>query len=366
MKKANIVLGLGFGDEGKGIVTDYLCSKSYSIDTLVVRFSGGHQAGHTVMMDKNKHIHSSFPSGTLRGYDGYISHHCVISPTHMVNEYLELKHKVALNFKLKVHPLAKVCTPFDIMFNENNIKNRVDGTCGMGVGATMNRHNSTQFKLFAIDLLNLDLIEVKLLAIHRYYGFTLGDKELKKVITDFKNACKEAPVTLVDYEGLNKSKYFNFIFEGSQGIMLDMDFGTIPNVTYASTTSKNALDICKKLYIPESNITTNYVTRSYLSRHGSGWMPYVKDNKLELINTKEEINKTNRFQGELRIQPLNEKLIIHAMSIDSIYNKAGNNNLFITCVDQNSEYNLSVENLPLRIKRMFHSKSPYSSDIIQL
>jgi adenylosuccinate synthase len=74
---AKIVVGLGFGDEGKGITTDWLCSQNQK--SIVIRFSGGQQAGHTVMIgDDKKHIHSNYGSGTLRGVPSYFSEHCSI------------------------------------------------------------------------------------------------------------------------------------------------------------------------------------------------------------------------------------------------------------------------------------------------
>ena len=67
--KAQIVVGLGFGDEGKGITTDYLCSQN--ANSLVVRFSGGQQCGHNVCLGELSHVHSNFGSGTLRGVPSF-------------------------------------------------------------------------------------------------------------------------------------------------------------------------------------------------------------------------------------------------------------------------------------------------------
>jgi adenylosuccinate synthase len=82
MRKA--VIGLGFGDEGKGMFTDYLCSQLP--DAMVVRFSGGHQAGHTVEYKNKRHVFANFGSGSLRGNPTYWSKHCTVEPLGLFNE----------------------------------------------------------------------------------------------------------------------------------------------------------------------------------------------------------------------------------------------------------------------------------------
>ncbi len=93
MKTAQIVIGLGFGDEGKGITTDFLAKQNP--ESIVIRFSGGQQAAHTVMIGDQKHVHSSFASGALRGLPSYYSEHCTIHPLFLYNEREELKEKNA-------------------------------------------------------------------------------------------------------------------------------------------------------------------------------------------------------------------------------------------------------------------------------
>ena len=92
MHKYSVVLGIGFGDEGKGITTDYLCHhilRQEGLAPMVVRFSGGHQAGHTVYVKESsesiiKHIFSSFGSGTLRGCPTYLSQFCTVAQFNIV------------------------------------------------------------------------------------------------------------------------------------------------------------------------------------------------------------------------------------------------------------------------------------------
>ena len=176
--KAQIVVGLGFGDEGKGITTDYLCSKNEN--SLVVRFSGGQQCGHNVCIGDNQHVHSNFGSGTLRGVPSFFSEHCTIYPNTMFEELIVLNEK-AVNPTLYLHPLAKITTPYDVLANRVlELKNN-HGSCGLGIGTTMKR-DLDGYKLSAIDLAHSSILLQKLAEIQKYYisnfEFTFADAVL--------------------------------------------------------------------------------------------------------------------------------------------------------------------------------------------
>lgn len=350
MKKAKIIIGLGFGDEGKGITTDFLASKNP--ESIVIRFSGGQQAAHTVMIDDKKHVHSSFASGALRGLPSYFSEHCTIHPVFLYNEQKELQAKGG-NTQLYIHPLAKVTTPFDVWKNRTNVKNLEHGTCGKGVGATMKR-NESPYKLFAADLIapKAMLIE-KLKAIAYYYGFQESD-ELTDEIDFFLEAIECINWNIYDYSYL--ANYDDFIFEGSQGILLDMDHGVFPYVTYANTTSKNAHEICHKLGI--NNIEMYYVTRSYATRHGNGWME--NENELPLKNNQEETCTYNEYQKEFRTGHLDYKLLNYALKLDAAYSQFANKNLVVTCMDQ-LNIDFQLEKIEVKFDNVYNSYSPFSN-----
>ncbi len=355
MKKAQIVIGLGFGDEGKGITTDFLAQQN--ADSVVIRFSGGQQAAHTVMMDERKHVHSSFASGALRGLPSYFTEHCTIHPIFLFNEREELKAKNG-NTELHIHPLAKVTTPFDVWQNRNNSKNLEHGTCGKGVGATMKR-NESPYKLFAIDLIApKEMLIEKLKGIAYYYGF-MNEDQINEQIKPFLEAIGQIDWQIDDYSYLQS--FENLIFEGSQGILLDMDHGVFPNVTYARTTSKNAFEICKKLDIED--IEMYYVTRSYATRHGNGWMS--NERELHLKNNEEETCTFNEYQKELRFGGLDYKLLNYALKLDGAYITPTKKNLVITCLDQTDE-KFEFDKLEMKFDNIFGSYSPYSKDFKKL
>lgn len=355
MKKAQIVIGLGFGDEGKGITTDFLAHQNP--ESIVIRFSGGQQAAHTVMIDDKKHIHSSFASGALRGLPSYFSEHCTLHPTFLFNEREELKGNKG-NTELHIHPLAKVTTPFDVFQNRKNTKNLEHGTCGKGVGATMKR-NESPYKLFAIDLIapRQMLIE-KLKGIAYYYGFFDGS-QIEKELEVFLEAIDVIDWKISDYSYLES--FDNLIFEGSQGVLLDMDHGVFPNVTYANTTSKNAFEICKLLKIED--IEMYYVTRNYSTRHGSGWMS--KESHITLKNNEEETCIYNDYQKELRFGDLDYDLLNYAIQVDAAYTSSTKKNLVVTCLDQKEE-TFKTEKIIIELDKIYGSYSPFSKDFKQL
>ena len=361
---AKIVVGLGFGDEGKGTTVDYLCTTIQN--SIVVRFSGGQQAGHTVQIGDKKHIHSNFGSGTLRGIPTYFTEHCTIYPASRKREQEILLDK-GVTPMLYYHPLAKITTPYDVAWNKINSQNLEHGTCGMGVGATMKR-NESPFKLNVIDLADMRIFTQKLNVIHKYYQellklevpwkINMYNDIVEKDEEDFLEGCKMAGYVRLYPELL---KYQNVVFEGSQGILLDMDHGIFPNVTYANTTSKNAIEVCNKLKI---SYEVFYVTRNYLTRHGNGWLPEGK--KITLINNEGEININNTYQGPFKVQELDYGLLRTALLYDKIYSGECQKSLVVTCMDQRDKPFDYDKLLPTKFKDIYNSFSPESSSFKRL
>lgn len=354
---AQIVIGLGFGDEGKGITTDYLCSQNP--DSIVVRFSGGQQAGHTVILDGMKHVHSNFGSGTMRNIPSYFSEHCSIYLNTIDRERQVLLTKGIIP-SLFVHPLVKLTTPYDVAFNRLREAEVKHGSCGLGIGTTMKRHNETGYKLFAVDLLCPKLLLEKLKQISLYYEQIVPKDNwikyaeiVEKETISFNALIFGYPFEIIGYEKLKK--YSNVIFEGSQGILLDMSHGIFPHVTYAETTSKNALNICHNIGAkPE----LYYITRCYQTRHGNGWMS--NECELNLINNEHEINKLNQWQGNFRIGELDYDLLNYSLCIDEIYAKTYQKNLVVTCLDQRPDFLFQQEKLKTRFRNTYYSYSPES------
>lgn len=356
--KASIIIGLGYGDEGKGVTIDNLSKEDKN--QIVIRFSGGQQAGHTVIRNGYKHIYSSFGSGTSANKITYLTEDCTFYPSFIMNEALILNENGKYP-KLYIHPLAKLTTPFDIFLNKTDHNNLEHGTCGMGVGKTMKRHIESPYKLYAIDLTNMEILIQKLKNIAKYYGLDYNDPNLAANLEYYLESCKrlfdnkELEFGIKDYCFLKS--FDELLFEGSQGILLDMDHGIFPNVTYSNTHSKNAIKICRLLKIED--ITTYYITRCYSTRHGSG--PF-KESKIKLINNSDEINKYNDYQKEFRLGELDSSMLKYAISIDKIYNSSKSSVLVITCLDQRPDVILELDSIIDEIDTVVGSYSSKNSE----
>lgn len=373
---AQIVLDCSFGDGGKGLVVDNLCDQflcnSPLSKVLVVRFSGGQQCGHTVIRDGKKHIFSSFGSGTLRGCPTFCTEDTTMYLPNLIKEYDALTD-LGVTPVLKFHPLAMMTTPYDVAYNRAKEQtNACHGSCGIGVGATMHRNNSTPYKLYVTDFAYPELLYAKLKQISTYYSSRVN-AEANNGILDFEVYKKERDwiedIFFDSLKSLEKNQYFvvgtqpyiskdtQVIFEGSQGIMLDMDHGVFPNVTYANTTCKNAMKYVYKWQIPAE---IYYVTRCYLTRHGLGWMP--NESAIELVNNEEEINKWNFWQDHLRYGEFDYALINHAMAIDSAYHYYQiKKNLVITCLDQRPDFRVDrTYKASTDLKNVYVNDSPHS------
>jgi len=351
--KYSIVLGTQFGDEGKGSFTNYLCSKSET--PLVIRFNGGHQAGHTVLHNGNRHTFSSFGSGTLQNVPTYWSRFCTIYPTAVFNEYNKLK-EIGITPNIYFDPLCPITTPYDVLANIVADRKNNHGTVGVGFGATLKRQEA-YFKLYYQDLFNKTVLKAKMSNIKQYYGEIHRDYIYD--IEDKLEAWYNSIDFLIKEEIFSKSKmgfqklnvdgtHDHLIFEGAQGILLDQDFGFFPNVTRSNTTSKNVFTLLSELEISENisewlhqkNASIYYITRPYQTRHGMGFMSnreLLEDRKLiipDLINTENEINIDGGEQGIFRKSILDLDLIQYAIESDNNFSKDYKKTIVISCLDQ--------------------------------
>lgn len=315
------VIGLGYGDEGKGITTDYLCSQ-YP-DALVIRHSGGQQAGHTVELDGVRHVFSNFGSGTLRGNSTYLSKFVTIDPVGIVNEYKILENESVKDIVLFIDAGAPITTPYEKWFNVSVEAKNGFGTVGVGVGATWRREEA-HFHLSFEDLFYPEIFEIKLEQIRQhFYRYKSGD------LNEFLDACKLLR-NIADITWGMPQPVNNFIFEGSQGLMLDKKFGFFPNVTRSNTGSKNILKLTGKFnpYI---------VTRPYETRHGNGPVTGIAFPENPFVDNIIETNVTNEYQGEFRKQMLNLDTLKYAIHKDK-YLLTEYLTLVVTCTDHMKSY----------------------------
>ena len=281
IKENIVVVGAQWGDEGKGRIIDLLSEKF----NIIVRFQGGSNAGHTIIVKDKKIVLHHIPSGVLRkGKISVIGNGTVIDPSVLVDEIKHLRkkgYKVSKN-NLKISNLAHLILPHHKALDKGREiirgKNAI-GTTGRGIGPCYEDKISRQGIRF-IDLqdkkslyskLSMSLNEKNkiLVRVFKQKGFTL-----KKVLSDLNKQykyLKEFVTDTEDYLQKASQKNKSILFEGAQGVMLDIDFGTYPFVTSSSTISANA---SIGTGIPYSKITKSIgISKSYTTRVGHGPFP---------------------------------------------------------------------------------------------
>lgn len=328
------VIGLGFGDEGKGACVSSLCPSLNN--PIIVRYSGGQQAGHTVMDGKKRHIFSNFGSGTIHGAPTYWSHYCTIDPVGIMNEYEILSEK-GIKPKLLIDRRCPITTPYDKQHNQKT--DNVNGTCGVGVGSTFQREED-HYSLTALDLLFPFIFVRKLEAIKEYYlnilgGYSSADE------SDFLTCCLKiigcSDIDIVDGPEKTDREKRDFVFEGSQGLLLDQNIGFFPHVTRSNVGSKNILEMGFTPYV-------YLVTRAFQTRHGPG--PMTNENRDHKIKDNTwETNVTNEYQGKFRKSYLDLDLLRYGLEKDPYIRDTKNKELIITCMDLVPDYSYTLRGL---------------------
>jgi adenylosuccinate synthase len=352
VKKANVVIGANYGDEGKGLMTDYFAAQGDN--SLVVRFNGGCQAGHTVTTpDGRRHVFAHFGSGSFTGAATYLSRHFAVNPVLYRKERMKLVPLLGAPPKVFVDERAPVTTFFDMLVNQLVEEQRGagrHGSCGMGFGETIGRHEGQTYDLVVKDLLDEAGLREKLVAIRDKHlparCWDLGVQDFGQhhalctsdVLVDaFVEAAQEflADVILVRSASSAFESFDNLVFEGAQGLLLDQDRGAFPHVTRSNTGIINALDIASEAGLEALAVT--YATRAYLTRHGAGPLanelpgrPY--DGVVDLTN------QPNAYQGSLRFAHLDHDRLAQAIRVDLV-DAAGAGvavtaQLAVSCLDQ--------------------------------
>jgi adenylosuccinate synthase len=177
---------------------------------------------------------------------------------------------------------------------------------------------------------------IKLRLIAGHYGYSLtGDicDRIEETLDAISIFMKRVNVITPEEFSARVVMGRTVIFEGAQGVLLDMDHGFFPHVTRSRTTSHNALRLCERMRIPTNDISITHVTRTYHTRHGNG--PFV-DGVLDIDDMGTESNHWGRFQGDFRVGPLDMNLLRYAKRCECTISNSippERRNLFIACCD---------------------------------
>jgi adenylosuccinate synthase len=340
-------MGIGFGDEGKGATTDWLASRvTAPTRSMVVRFSGGAQSGHTVVVDKVRHVFSQFGSGTLRGLPTYYSRFCTFDPLAFQRERAVLDSKGLGLTTYWLSAFTPVVTPMDILANREDLRSLHNGTVGSGHGATLAREEA-HYSLLAGDLLYPDVWQDKLNMIWSYYtrdrwsGLPgCNPARATQHLDDFREACRwltqQSWVRVTDASPRHIAD--TLIFEGSQGLLLDEDIGFFPHVTRGHTDTRHIRNLMDGREVDSYYL----VTRGYHTRHGNGPLPW-EGFGIEVSEYEGETNVTHEYQGAFRRAPLNVALLAYGLGRDpslcSLTScRSERVSLVVTCLDRMKEH----------------------------
>ncbi len=273
-----VIVGTQWGDEGKGKITDFYAKKA----DAVVRFQGGNNAGHTVIVGENTYKFHMIPSGVICATPSYIANGMVVDPTALIAEIDAMKKGGLHTEYLYISNRAHIITPYHKLMDELNEvrlgKNKI-GTTKKGIGpAYADKTNRNGIRV--CDLYEPALLKEKVESNVSYINLLLT-KIYDRPAIDAKNIYQQlladakilrpyvCDVSLALDNLLKAGK--NIVFEGAQGAMLDIDFGTYPYVTSSHPISGGAT-----MGAGVSPKAIDYIlgiTKAYTTRVGEGPFP---------------------------------------------------------------------------------------------
>ncbi|MEV8631023.1 adenylosuccinate synthetase [Streptosporangium sp. NPDC051023] len=306
MREHVIVTDLGYGDAGKGTVVDWLCAQEPV--QAVVRFNGGGQAAHNVVLpDGRHHTFAQFGAGTFRGVPTHLSRFTIVDPLALASEAANLARLgVPDPFGLlTVDRDALLATPYHVAAGRARELARGEkrhGSCGMGVGETVAYALGHPALAPTVgDCEQPVRLAHKLHALRRELEaawWTAGPVTGQMTVPPVED-CVAAYRAFAERVPLTDSAFVDallregpVVFEGAQGVLLDEWHGFHPYTTWSTTTFANALDL-----LGGASAMRLGVLRSYTPRHGPG--PLVTEDRT--LETAERHNGTGLWQGPFRV-----------------------------------------------------------------
>ena len=351
MQEIKIVSGASYGDEGKGLASDFFASQS-SGKTVNVLTNGGPQRGHTVELeDGRRHVFKHFGAGTFRGAETYFAEQFMVNPMEFVREYdiLADLHGGPASYAA---PGCRFTTPWDMLINQYlSIKNGRHNTCGFGIWETYLRYmrgqgisigrfagmSQEERHAYLCGLRDGYFIcRAKELGLTEWMGGERGelgdiffsDGLVRHYEEDFDMMLSLCPVR----EEAFLQRFGTVIFENAQGLLLDGNREEEKDTTTPSTTGIGRVLRIVERQFRGVDVEVIYVTRSYLTRHGEG----IMENELSSSDVRKMLpciltdrtNIENCFQGSLRYGILDEKKLADRVVTDFGKSASARNNAY--------------------------------------
>lgn len=343
--KADVIIGAGYGDEGKGYFTDYVSSLKNK--SVVVRFNGGAQAGHTVVTPEGKkHVFGHFTSNLfLKNASSYLSKYFQINPVIYLKELNQINN-LGIVPDIACHSDCYIATPFDMLINQWLEYTRGEsrhGSCGLGIGETIHRSEVENVPLYIKDTKNINILKEKLYLVREVFLKRVKELNLEPMLNQYSFVLQQDFIDrfIEDIQQMHNSlkigvdninhKFFlekDIVFEGAQGLMLDQSMGHFPYVTRSNTGLKNVIEFSVENNINELNVI--YATRCYKTRHGAGPLKWELKNQ-PYENIVDNTNIPNEYQGTIRYAYLDLDVLQEAIEKDikSIEQEITNNNIIV-------------------------------------
>ncbi len=316
MKRAKIVIGANYGDEGKGLMTDYFCREAAARREacLNVLTNGGPQRGHTVVTPEGiRHIFHHLGSGSFAGADTFFCDAFLINPMIFRGEYEALR-RAGADFRVFVHPACRWTTPYDMILNqmaEEFRGGKRHGSCGFGIWETVLRCRKgagsrtfgecdeaavREVLIFMRDeYVPARALELGMPGIPEVWREILaGDALVEHYLEDWRFFLAH---TAEADDGILE-KYDTAVFENGQGLLLDM--GRLEVLDHTTPSHTGLAEPARILKDREAEAEVCYVTRTYLTRHGAGPMEHECEKAAINADMIDRTNVPNPFQGTLR------------------------------------------------------------------
>ncbi len=301
MKDISVVLGANYGDEGKGMAVQTI-NWTIRHRSLGIRFNGGGQAGHTAPSGGKRHVFRQYSAVAGHGSPTAVTSDFLLDLPLLETEARVLEETIDLH-KMLAEPDTTLVTPYHIAANRLDSINLGHGSCGLGI------HQTAKLKREGLDLTLGMLFESDskrcLDNIEEFYRMNYDSDALDEQLTllGYNNTTPEW-LELVRTIAIKRIKQVNdvtedysyLVFEGAQGLGLDPEIGSFPYVTDSNTGLKNI-----EKYFAGNQIRVNFVTRPYLTRHGSG--PMERETGV-MSSVLDPTNVHNQYQGTMRTGPL--------------------------------------------------------------
>lgn len=280
MSKNVVIIGTHWGDEGKGKIVDLLTEQAAG----VVRCQGGHNAGHTLVLDGEKTVLHLIPSGILRDtVQCYIGNGVVLSPQALFEEITQLeKKKVNIRERLHISTACPLIFPYHIALDQAREKAKgkdAIGTTGRGIGPAY-EDKVARRSIRLGDLFDEQRFSEKLTQVLDFHNFilekyfktaTLDHQQVHDETLQFAELLKPMAKDIIPLLQEHKSRGENLLLEGAQGSLLDIDLGTYPFVT-SSNTNVGGMIAGSGLGPKDIDYVLG-ITKAYTTRVGAGPFP---------------------------------------------------------------------------------------------